>query len=378
MERPQIIKKFLDHGRQLSGDALELLSNNQERIDELLEKMRNWTAPPTITSDFLTKMLKREGKEKSKRTPEDYTIFFSKRFEAIRTIFSKRPDLVNLVSINKVSERAKKFSIIGTVKEKDPETNTITLEDNTGETSVKLKGKTGLGEVVEDEVLGALCEKTDLGIISENIFFPDVPMKREINKTKEDVYCLFVSDFHMDSNSFKEEYYSKFIEWLKSHEEKINIFVLGDLSSDKNDIKKLLSSIPKTHHIQILRGEIDPASGTLPNPSCIEIENVKILLLHNPRLNYYTELWGSPSKAISILVRKRHLDPTFTPQTKIYDKDPYLLETIPDIIAAGHTHIPSNTNYKGITILTTGSFISQPIFWLINLRTREIFKTDFS
>ena len=30
------------------------------------------------------------------------------------------------------------------------------------------------------------------------------------------------------------------------------------------------------------------------------------------------------------------------------------------------------------TILTTGSFVSQPIFWLINLRTREIFKKDFS
>lgn len=378
MERPQIIKRFLEQGHQLSSDALDFLTNTPGEIEDIIRRLKQLPGATIVTADLLKNISRTVSGKKNRSSPEDYVAFFSERFEVIKNIFSKRLDLVNLISINKVSERTKKFSIIGILKEKDLKNDAITLEDSTGEMTILLKSKGPINELVEDEVLGVVCEKIEAGIISENILFPDIPMRREINKTKDDVYCLFISDIHMDSDLFKEEYYSKFIEWLKNREEKINVFVVGDVSSKQKDIEKLLSDVPERHRIQIIRGEIDPEKNTLANPSQVCIENVNILFLHNPRLNYYTELWETPSKAISILVKKRHLDPTFTPQTRIYDKDPYLLETIPDIIVAGHTHIASNANYKGMTILTTGSFISQPIFWLINLRTREIFKIDFS
>jgi len=379
MERSQIIKKFLDSGYQLSSDALELLVENPKKVDEFFEKANQKTIPLIITSDFLNTFLEVEAK-KEKVTPEEYSSFFSKRFEAIRAIFSKRLDLVNLISINKISQKTKKFSIIGMVKEKNPQNNAVVLEDKTGEVEIQLQDKDILNDIVEDEVLSAVCKKSDGEIFAESIFFPDVQMKREINKTKEDVYCFFISDLHMDSESFNRASYLKYIEWLEKQKEKINIFVLGDISSNVKDVEKFLSDIPKNFSVYIIKGEIDSAlePNILPNPSIFQVEDVKLFLFHNPRLNDYISLWDSPDKAISNLVKKRHLDPIFTPESKISQKDAYLLDVIPDVIVAGHTHIPSTTNYKGVTILTTGSFVSQPIFWLINLRTREIFKIDFS
>ena len=48
------------------------------------------------------------------------------------------------------------------------------------------------------------------------------------------------------------------------------------------------------------------------------------------------------------------------------------------IIVCGHFHTPTQSNYKGTTILSTGSFVTQPVFWLVNLKTREVFKIDFT
>ena len=74
--------------------------------------------------------------------------------------------------------------------------------------------KDGLKELVEDEVLNIVCEQTGPDLFGERVVFPDVPIKREVNKTKEDVRCFFISDLHMDSGSFNKEHYTNFINWL--------------------------------------------------------------------------------------------------------------------------------------------------------------------
>ena len=380
MDRSKIIKRFLDSGHQLTNDALDILIKEPEKVEAFLKEAKQHNTPSAITSEFLTTFLKKgEKKREIKLTPDDYTNIFTKRLEVMKNIFSQKTGQSNLISINKISPRTKKFSIIGMVKETDTNNNTIILEDNTGEIEIQLQNKPIFKEIVEDEILNITCEKTGEIVVGESVFFPDMSIKREINKTKDDVYCFFISDLHMDSDSFNKTYYINYINWLENEKEKINIFVVGDVSTRIKDIEKLLSDTPKRHNISIIKGEIDPPmEKLLQNPHNVQIGNVNMVLFHNPKLNHYINLWGSPEKAIANLLKKRHLDPIFTADTTIYNKDPYLLETTPDIIVAGHTHIPTNTNYKGTTILTLGSLISQPIFWLMNLRTREIFKKDFS
>jgi DNA polymerase II small subunit/DNA polymerase delta subunit B len=377
MERVEIIKRCLGEGHQLTNGALEFLLKNQEQIETLFKNMKQQPTPSTINIDYLKGILNLN--EKNKFTTEDYTNIFSRRFDKIKNIFSQRSGIVNLLSINKISPKTKKISIMGMIKEVDKNTGTIVLEDKTGEIEVKLENKDILNDIVQDEILVVLCENFSDGIIGKEVFFPDVQIKREIERTKDDILCLFISDIHMDSDLHNKKYYDNFINWLDETKEKLEIFVVGDVSRNPNDIKQFLSEISKKHSISIIRGEIEPKiENILRNPTLIQYGNVTLFLFHNPNLNHYVNLWGSPEKAMVNLMKKRHFDPIFIPNQRIETDDPYLLEKIPDIVVGGHTHIPSSTNYKGTTLLTTGSFISQPIFWLINLRTREIFKKDFS
>jgi DNA polymerase II small subunit/DNA polymerase delta subunit B len=386
MERTEIIKKFLTKGVQITGSALDFFASNPEKADTLLSQQPR--CPSTITLEFINEVLKpskasavqniKPYKEREKASVSDIVDFFNKRYEFFGNLLSKRLDLINLISINRVSEKVRKFSIIGMVKEKNTRNKTAVVEDKTGEIELTLS-ETLLNQLVEDETVGVVCRKDDI-IYGEKVVFPDIPLQREINKTNEENYIFLISDIHMDSEQFKQKSYEKLIDWLEKQQNKLNIFVVGDISSKKEDIANFLSDLPSTHETNIIKGDIDGDidRDTLPNPAFVQIENVKLFLFHNKRFNDYMSLWDTPEQTLINLIKKRHLDPTFSINSKIYDNDPYLLDAIPDIIVAAHTHIPSVTNYKGITTVTTGSFVSQPIFWLMNLRTRETFKIDFS
>jgi DNA polymerase II small subunit/DNA polymerase delta subunit B len=386
MERTEIIKKFLTKGVQIAGSALDFFASNPEKADTFLSKQLD--CPSTITLEFINEVLKtpqtsvaqniKPYKERERASVSDIVDFFNKRYDFFGNVLSKRLDLINLISINKVSDKIKKFSIIGMVKEKNTINKTVVVEDKTGEIELALS-EAMLNQLVEDETVGIVCRKDDI-MCGEKLIFPDIPLQREINKTKEEKYIFLISDIHMDSEQFKQKSYEKLIDWLEKQQNKLNIFVVGDISSKKEDIAKFLSDLPNTHEIHIIKGDIDGDidRDTLPNPAFVQIENVKLFLFHDKSLNEYMSLWGAPEQTLINLIKKRHLAPAFSLDSKIYDNDPYLLDTIPDIIVAAHSHIPSVINYKGITAVTTGSFVSQPIFWLMNLRTRETFKIDFS
>ena len=386
MERTEIIKKFLTKGMQITGSALDFFANNPEKAGTFLSKQPN--CPSTITLEIINEALKapktgvvqniKPYKEREKASVSDIVDFFNKRYEFLGNLLSKRLDLINLISINRVSDKIKKFSIIGMVKEKNTGNKTAVLEDKTGEIEVALS-EALLNQLVEDETVGVVCTKDGI-IYGEKLVFPDIPLQREINKANEEKYIFLISDIHMDSEQFRQESYEKLIDWLEKQQNKLTIFVVGDISSKKEDIAKFLSDLPSAHEIHIIKGDIDGDidRDTLPNPAFVQIENVKLFLFHDKSFNDYMSFWDAPEQTLINLIKKRHLNPTFSINSKIYDNDPYLLDTIPDIIVAAHSHIPSVTNYKGITTVTTGSFVSQPIFWLMNLRTRETFKIDFS
>ncbi len=385
MKRGEVIKIFLDKGLQISSDGLETFINTPEKLDLFFSKTIDY--PPTITLDFINKavgeqppfQLIKTSIVKEKTTVNDFIDFFNKRQAFLSGVISKRLDLINPVSINRISEKIKKFSIIGMIKEKNVEARTIFIEDKTGGIEVVLE-KDDINQLVEDEVVGVLCERENSSISGKKLIFPDVPLQREINKTKEDNYVFLVSDLHMESELFNKQSYKKFIDWLENQKSKTNIFILGDISSSKEDVDNFLSDIPKRHDAYIIKGEIDKEidGNILPNPAFIQIGNVKLLMFHNQNIKEYMDVWNTPEQTMTNLIKKRHLDPTFSRNSEIYDNDPYLLDITPDIVVAAHTHIPSSANYKGTTLVTTGSFVTQPIFWLMNLRTRETFKIDFS
>ena len=397
MEKQEIVDLFLGYGYQLDLDSLEYFYQTPDGIRSFLEKLgETKTNPKTITLEVVRALVEKPGMDvelisgtdskQTKNTVQSYVQHFTTRYEKISKLLLKRLGLLNLMSIGKISPRAKNFSIIGIVREKDNVQKTVVLEDQTGELLVYFDDGCleEFRQILPDEVLGVVCEKKEtVGV--KKVIWPNLSLKKDVSKTAHDVYCAFLSDLHMDNAKFNKTAYEKFLDWVGSVKyKKFYIFVLGDVSSKKDDIKNLFSDLPQSSFKIFLKGEMDPDVEmwdlVLPTPSFIRLENsVSLLLCHGEFLTNYSNIWKDlpPTMVMLNLLKKRHINPVFEFNPRIYEHDPFLLGAVPDIFVSGHFHIPSLMNYKGTTIMSTGSFVSSPSFWLVNLRTRETLKLDF-
>jgi DNA polymerase II small subunit/DNA polymerase delta subunit B len=391
LSKKEIVKLFLDNRLQLNDETLDFFFKNQTKIEPFLEMMKKQEKKPLIiTIDFLMKILHKEelgfeilkefSQPQGKYSTIDLVQFLQDRYNFLRDILKKRIDLINLLSINKISKRTKKFSIIAMVREKDEDTLSIEVEDLTNSLSLGLDKK-NFNYLVPDEVAGFICEKKDDKIFGRKVIFPDIPLKKEANKTNEDIYCLFFSDFHLCSLK-KKDLYKKFLNYLNNlNYQNVFIFFLGDISSRKEDLEKLFNNLPNNSNIIFLKGELErkiklDKKFVFENPIMLKIGGVKIFLSHGDIFSHYTKYFGTPSNTILQLLKKRNFNPTISYPTNLTNT--YLIDTIPDIIAVGHFHSPSTLNYKGTTSIITGSFLTKPIYWGINLRTREINKIDMA
>lgn len=409
-KREDIVKTFLDKGFQLDPKSLEFFLKNADKITTFFaESDKIKPKPAIITIDFLSRLFKKQEvkqgigvirdfiprKRKTKEgkfSVEDHAHFFNNRYDRLRGILTGRTSLSNLLSINKITQRTKKFSIVAMVTSIDRQGSSLVVEDKTGQLTVNFLKELSddFNQIVCDEVVGLVCESSVSGFNARRIIWPDVPLKRSVKRAKEDVHCLFISDLHMDSKKFNKDSYKKFMEWLertKTKFDKFYIFILGDVSTKMQDIKKFFSTLPPNSRKIYLNGEIDPETGEvnsnvikISSPSIINVEGTTFLLLHGNLLANYADVWGdaSPEQIMVNLLRKRNLNPTIDFTKTIYDEDPFILDVIPDVFACGHFHRPGALNYKGTTIISNGSFISDPTFFSINLKTREINKLSFA
>lgn len=363
MDKSAILRLFLTHGIQVDQGALEHFINNPNALESVLQSDKS-KLPSVITVDFLKTTTPTSDTEINKKIfINQLSQIVSYRYEFLRKLLETKEELVNLVSINKISEKLKQFSVIGIVLEKG---DTATLEDTTGQATFTLDKK--MSEfVVEDEVIGLVCEKQHGVNLVKNITYPDIPLNRESKKTENLEKCFFISDIHMDIPTFNKNYYKNLLNWL-DEQKNMKIFVLGGIATTNENLSKFLSDIS---HPVYFCFENDTENSTTKR-----IDNIQILLSHDSFLHYYMKLWNtSLDTTIVNLLRKRNLNPVLTPEN--YNNS-FLLEDVPDVIAISGTNKPTLTNYKGTTIITTGSFTTEPIYWLINLQTRETFKIDFS
>jgi len=231
-----------------------------------------------------------------KRYAQDFVEYFNNRFQAIRNILKQRQELQNTISIKRMFSKKdrEQVAVIGMVKDKHYTKNDncmITIEDETGYIKTIInKTKPKLfdiaKDVVLDEVIGIIGVNGENVIFVNNILFPEIPLTKEIKKTNEEAYTLFLSDIHVGSKNFLEEDFNKFLKWINQdlgneEQKKIAskvkyIFVLGDLvdgcgvypEQDKElnikDIKEqyqecanLLSQIPKNIKLIICPGNHD-------------------------------------------------------------------------------------------------------------------------
>lgn len=195
MDKSEILRLFLDKGYQIDVETLDFFSKNENSLQKFFSEIEKKPTPSTITLDFVETILQSDVEifsiniENKILTADDLAKSLLERLNIIKKILVTHMDLVNLLSINKISQKTKKFSLIGIVLRNDYSTQQISVADDTGEIDMRIDKKIS-EEIQVNDVLGFVCEKNDI-VRVKNIVFPDVPLRRNIKTLSEEKNAVF-------------------------------------------------------------------------------------------------------------------------------------------------------------------------------------------
>lgn len=343
-------------------------------------------------------------------TPASFLSHFVSRYKSLSQMLWRRPQLKNAVSIASLARirGREELSLIGMVRDimdSHDGRRFLTLEDTSGSTRVIIP--TSLperGEIVPDEVIGVKGQAGRGIFFANSVVFPDIPPVSWPEAPRP--HALFISDVHVGSDKFVEETWEKFVSWVKEHREIEYIFIAGDLvdgvgvyaNQNKNleidtaegqmeafagYLKQLRSGLK----IFAISGNHDPNRDAEPqpvfsdefrkplekvpglelhsNPAWIDVQGVKILLYHGTSLDGLIDsvepirntAYQKPYQAQMRLLRKRHLSPIFGRNKIFPDKEDFLvINEVPHIFHTGHVHTASLNSYRGVKLVSSGTF----------------------
>lgn len=350
MNKAELVKTFLQKGAQIQPDALEALLNNPSLVQFLLERLEK-TKLPIVDGELIQELLKpsfrvlRDIKiERRQCNLVEVVACLLHRYERLKQFLE--PQLPACVSINKLSDSS---WIIGMVSELGE--GWVKVEDPSGQVSVRCEAM-----LLPNTVVALKCKWVEENYEAVEVVWPDVPT-RPVKKAGNG-WCAFISDLHLNERP----------EALEQVQEKLRAlnpsytFVLGDVSPRRDELEQFLNSLPG--RVFFLKGELDACDA--PDACWVEVEGLKLLLMHGQHLEPYLKR-GKVSQILLNLLRSRHLHPLH-----VGSSDPYLLEEVPDVLVTGHVHEATLTNYKGITLLSLGSALTQTKYWALNLGSREV------
>jgi len=351
MEKSAILRRFLEKGLQLDYESLDFFSKNQKEIETFLGKILQGEKPAIVSLSYVhdtlrdqnedIKVLKFPQKTKSTLSIEESTKILNDRYTFIKKILGSRLDLINPISLNKITAKTKHFSTIVMAMEKVGDERAIVAEDETGERKFFFENAEDYDQIVLDDVIGVVCRLDERPRI-ESVIWPDIQMKRSINRTPTDVSVAVVA------GRFDE----KVAEGIANKRKEVNhvIFV------DEN-------------------GEIECTNETKTDtlsPATLEVEKKIIFLVSGSGiLKKYGQISDDEEGLLTSMLKRRNIDPTFELENFVFEQDPYLIETIPDVFVVAGTKKNISANYKGTTIIGAQNFEKSKSFWIINLKSRE-------
>ncbi len=315
---------YLQHAvNQLPGDSKSFVESVCVRLGLHLEISHELIVPQSskeITQPKTYQIHYADTKVSKKLDVQDFIGHFRSRYQQLQHILIQRPELQNLIAINKLSSSRQNLSIIGMIREKRVTKNKniiLHLEDLTGEIQALVRADreeifTRAQELQLDDVIAIKSSGNRDMLFIHELFFPDsfLPTKTKFN---EDFSIAFLSDVHAGSDRHLGQSMQRFLDWLQSKD--INagkvryIFFSGDnvdgvgifpgqehvlkLKSMKEQYNLLASyirQIPKHITIFMCPGQHDAVRVAEPQPliersyasELYEIEN--LILVTNPTL----------------------------------------------------------------------------------------------
>lgn len=352
---------------------------------------------------------------------EDFTTLFQDRYERLRSILTERVQARSAASLEEANRRHG-VGLIGMVADIRSTSGghwLLELEDMTGVVRCLVHKNSDLYETVDrivcDEVIGVQGTLSDDGgmLFLDELNFPNVPISNSPTTADRPVSAALISDIHVGSSEFAEEAWYRFCDWLDSAEaERIEyLLIAGDLvegvgvypgQDEELDIIEIydqyrqfatyMEAIPDDIAVIVIPGNHDavrlaePQPGfsaefrsilsaenlhIISNPGWVDLEGVTVLMYHGTSLDeLIAELPGdvanydAPDGAMTELLKKRHLAPQYGKRTRISPehRDHLVIDPVPDIFHAGHTHTLGVSQYREVRVVNSGCWQHQTPF----------------
>ena len=424
-----ITPEFLD---EIKKEILDEIKNGNEKKPEVIIKGRKKVIAEEYDADIKINHNKDiTSKSFTSGNINNFVKFFNHRYEVLGKVLKSRQSLTgsNLIEIVK-NHSSTESSIIGIVNSKKETKNghiLIELEDPSGISKALILNKDEdlkkiSSEIVTDEIIGLKGKYgngKDLFIIND-IFFPDVPINREVRKSPDPIVAVLISDVHVGSAKFLEDVFLRFIKWLRmeggnsSQRElasKVKYIVIGgdivdgvgiypeqkeelvirDIHKQYAKFYEYLSMIPDYIEVIITPGNHDATRQAEPqpaisedfvqeyyddprvhmtgNPLTVELHGVRLVSYHGKSLDDIVSAipgmsYTKPAKAMLSLLKKRHLSPIYGGKVPLAPEntDYLILEELPEILHMGHVHTTDYTTYRNTLVINSGTFQSQTSF----------------
>ena len=222
-----------------------------------------------------------------------------------------------------------------------------------------------------------------------------------------------MSDLHVGSREFASDAWEAFADWLHSEEaDTVEYLLIGgdavegvgvypgqseelaivDVYDQYEAFSERLKEVPGDLEIAIIPGNHDavrlaePQPGfddelrsilsvhgaeVISNPGWVDLEGVRVLMYHGTSLDdVIAEVpstvadYRRPDLAMHLLLKKRHLAPMFGNRTRIApeERDHLVIDEVPDVFHAGHTHTLGVSSYRDVSIVNSGCWQYQTPF----------------
>ena len=297
----------------------------------------------------------------------------------------------------------------------------VEIEDPTGTIKVLFnKNREGFDEaekILPDEVIGvkgklapAQPGGTSSGMVfADTLFRPDIPLTHTFSPPRgEPAKVALISDVHVGSDTFLEDSWDRFTEWMHNHPEVNYLLIDGDVvdgigiypDQDKelhiktiyeqyDRVGELLSEMPKHLRIVVAPGNHDAVRGAEPqpalpeefrtkfpsnvtfveNPSVVSIQSVSTLMYHGRSIDDLIKFipgasYEHPGDIMKVMLQRRHLSPIYGQRTPLLstETDNLVIRKVPDILHTGHVHISEVINYRNVLGVNAGTWQSQTSF----------------
>ena len=347
----------------------------------------------------------------------DFLHYFRDRYQRLGGMIRSRCGAMPIEGlIRSTRYRQEECTIIGMVVEVKSTSNghrIAHIEDTTGTIAVLFRKDrpvfSDAERLIHDEVIGVRGKLSNDGklFFADQMYRPDIRIDNTPFKSDRPGRAVLISDTHLGSNTFLEEEWNRFSDWLQDDPAGY-LLIAGDLVDGigvypgqehelliKNIYEQydrfgeMLRDLPSRVRIIVSPGNHDMVRGAEPqpvipdqfarkfpknctlveNPALVNLQGVRVLMYHGRSIDDMIGLipgasYEKSGQMMEEMLQRRHLAPVYGRKTPIATgrQDRLIIDPLPEILHTGHVHVRGIMTYRGVLGINAGTWQSQTLF----------------